>query len=107
VHTVSRQLESFGVDRRLAAMRSRLASTDARMAAAVARRRHRARLRLGMCAGRLDTLSPLGVLGRGYAVAWNADKTQALRDAEAVEKGDTVRITLARGELSCEVRDKT
>ena len=106
VHTVSRQLETFGVDRRLAAVRSRLAAAEARMAAAVTRRRHRAKLRFSTCAGRLDTLSPLGVLGRGYAVAWNADKTRALRDASAVQRGDSIRITLAKGELDCEVRDK-
>jgi exonuclease VII large subunit len=44
------------------------------------------------------------VLGRGYAVAWNADKTRVLRDASTVDPGDTVRVTLARGELECEVR---
>ena len=56
--------------------------------------------------GRLETLSPLAVLGRGYAVCWNADRTQALRDAADVARGDRVRVTLAKGELDCEVRDK-
>jgi exodeoxyribonuclease VII large subunit len=107
IHTVSRQLETFGVDRRLAAVRSKLVNADARMAAAVTRRRHRAKLRLGAAAGRLDTLSPLAVLGRGYAVAWNADKTRVLRDAESVAPGDAVTITLAKGELDCQVRAKT
>jgi exonuclease VII large subunit len=46
------------------------------------------------------------VLGRGYAVAWNADKTQVLRDAGSVNPGDTVHVTLANGELSCDVRTK-
>jgi exodeoxyribonuclease VII large subunit len=46
----------------------------------------------------------LAVLGRGYAVAWNEDKTRVLRDASAVAPGDTVKVTLARGELDCEVR---
>jgi exonuclease VII large subunit len=47
------------------------------------------------------------VLGRGYAVAWNADKTRVLRDAATVDRGDTVRVTLSRGELECEVRRPT
>jgi exodeoxyribonuclease VII large subunit len=71
---------------------------------AVRRRQHRAEAQLGSVAGRLDTLSPLAVLGRGYAVAWNADRTRVLRDAAAVAPGDTVQVTLARGELECEVR---
>ena len=37
------------------------------------------------------------------AVAWNADKTRVLRDASAVEPGDTVRVTLSRGEIEAKV----
>jgi exodeoxyribonuclease VII large subunit len=49
-------------------------------------------------------MSPLAVLGRGYAVAWNADRTRVLRAASDVATGDAVRVTLAKGELECEVR---
>jgi exodeoxyribonuclease VII large subunit len=104
VHQLQRQLDTFGVDRRLAAVRARLVAGDPRLRTAMTRRRHRADLQLRTCAGRLDTLSPLAVLGRGYAVAWNADKTRVLRDASSVPHGDRVRVTLARGELDCEVR---
>jgi len=62
---------------------------------------------LGNVAGRLDTLSPLAVLGRGYAVAWNADKTRVLREASAAAPGETIHVTLSRGELACEVRTRT
>jgi hypothetical protein len=36
-------------------------------------------------------------------VAWNADRTAALRDAAAVARGDVIHVTLAKGELECEV----
>jgi exodeoxyribonuclease VII large subunit len=104
---LERQLMTFDLGRRLAGIRTRLVASGGRLETAVRRRHHRAAAQLGNAAGRLDTLSPLAVLGRGYAVAWNADKTRVLRDAAAVKPGDAVRVTLSRGELDCEVRSTT
>ena len=101
---LDRQLVTFDAGRRLAAIRTRLVSADGRMRGAAARRQDRARAQFQHAAGRLGTLSPLAVLGRGYAVAWDADKTRVLRDASTVAPGETVRVTLSRGELNCEVR---
>jgi exodeoxyribonuclease VII large subunit len=101
---LQRQLDAFGVAARLAAIRTRLVAADGRLAGAIARRRHRAIAQLAASAGRLESLSPLAVLGRGYAVAWNADKTRVLRDTSTVAAGDRVRVTLSRGELDCDVR---
>lgn len=101
-----RRLESFDAGRRLAAIRTRLVAADGRLTAAIAVRQHRAAARLTGGAGRLEALSPLAVLSRGYAVAWNAGRTAVLRDARAVAIGDRVRVTLAKGELDCEVRNK-
>ena len=52
-------------------------------------------------------MSPLAVLGRGYAVCWNADRSAAIRNAADVDPGDAVTVTLHRGELSCEVKGTT
>jgi exodeoxyribonuclease VII large subunit len=78
-------------------------SAAGRLAAAVDRRRARATARFGTLAGRLDSLSPLAVLGRGYAVCWDATRTHVVRAASEVSPGDTVRVTLGEGELHCEV----
>jgi exodeoxyribonuclease VII large subunit len=51
-------------------------------------------------------LSPLAVLGRGYAVCWNEAGTSIIRSARAVAPGETVKITLAEGRLACRVEDK-
>jgi exodeoxyribonuclease VII large subunit len=72
----------------------------------MSRRRHRAVASLQDCAGRLGALSPLAVLARGFAVCWNEDRTRVIRDAALAPPGANVRVTLARGELICEVHDR-
>jgi exodeoxyribonuclease VII large subunit len=102
-----RQLDTLDLGRRLGAVRTRLVAADGRLRSGVVERRHRADRSLRDAAARLDSLSPLAVLGRGYAVCWNADRTQVIRDASAAQPGDNVRVTLARGELDCDVRGRS
>jgi len=103
VQALERRLATFDARVRLARNTTRLVESDGRLVNAVRRRHHAAAALVGNAAGRLDTLSPLAVLGRGYAVAWNADKTRVLRDAASVAPGDTVRVTLSRGEIEAKV----
>jgi exodeoxyribonuclease VII large subunit len=102
---LERQLALFDVGRRLAGIRTRLVTVEGRLRDTIVRREHRWTAQLAACAARLDMLSPLAVLGRGYAVCWNGDRTRVIRAASDVRPGDPVRVTLANGELSCEVRD--
>jgi exodeoxyribonuclease VII large subunit len=106
VGQIRRHLETLDLGRRLAAIRTRLVGADGRLSGAITRRRHRADTQLRDSAGRLASLSPLAVLGRGYAVAWNEDRTRVLRDVADTAVGDRIRVTLAIGELQCEVQDK-
>jgi exodeoxyribonuclease VII large subunit len=99
-------LEQFDLRRRLGRIRTRLAEADGSLLAQTVRIRHKADGRLRGAAARLDALSPLAVLGRGYAVCWNADRTAIIRDASAVAPGERVHVKLANGELGCEVREK-
>jgi exodeoxyribonuclease VII large subunit len=104
---IRRHLEIHHLGRRLAGIRTRLVTVDGRLAGAIVRRRHRADAQLRNSAARLDSLSPLAVLGRGYAVAWNEARTEVLRDAADTVLGDRIRVTLAKGELECDVREKS
>ncbi len=97
------QLEQFDLRRRLGSVRARLVGVDGDLRAAASRRHHRAEARLQTCAARLDSLSPLAVLGRGYAVVWDESRTHVIRAATEVKRGDAVRVTLSQGELECKV----
>jgi exodeoxyribonuclease VII large subunit len=98
-----RRLEGCDPRRRLAQDGARLTRLDSRLRAAAAGARHAADGRFRGVAGRLDALSPLAVLARGYAVCWNADRTAIIREADAALVGRAVTVTLARGELDCTV----
>ena len=98
-----RALASFDPRHQLAAVRARLVSREGTLAKALTRRVHVADLRFKALAARLDGLSPLAVLGRGYAVCWDSDRTRILRDASTVRAGENVSVTLAKGELRCAV----
>jgi exodeoxyribonuclease VII large subunit len=98
-----RRLEACDPRRRLAQDAGRLAQFDGRLRTAAAAARHGADRRLRDVAGRLDALSPLAVLARGYAVCWNADRTAIIREADPALVGGAITVTLARGELGCTV----
>lgn len=53
--------------------------------------------------GLLASLSPLGVLQRGYAICLDPTTGAVVRSAEQVGAGDPVAVKLAQGDLDCRV----
>jgi exodeoxyribonuclease VII large subunit len=53
---------------------------------------------------KLQALSPLAVLERGYAICHDAATGGVLKEAAADQVGRDVRVRLAKGSLLCEVR---
>jgi exodeoxyribonuclease VII large subunit len=102
---VLRRLQQYDPRHRLAEVRRQLTARDTRLAQSMTRRMHGADSGFKALAARLVGLSPLAVLGRGYAVCWDDAHTRIVRDAVAVAPGDHVRVTLDRGELRCQVTD--
>jgi len=60
--------------------------------------------RLALLAGRLDALSPLSTLARGYSYTTGPGGA-VLRDAGRVSAGDPVSVHLYRGLLKCSVQE--
>ena len=120
---ISRLSEGFAARHRSAAERFRLASSrltpqtlraviaasandlallDHRRTAAVTQLIDRRKDALALQAAKLDALSPLSVLVRGYSITRTQDGN-VLRDASAVKPGDRLKIRLEKGELDAKV----
>ncbi len=79
-----------------------LIAVSRRMAVAMRACQRQARARLELAAGRLNTLSPLAILQRGYAICRNPEGF-ILRNAASVAVKERVDVRLAQGELLCRV----
>ena len=57
--------------------------------------------RLSSTAARLDALSPLKVMARGYSIVTKDEKVVA--SSKALKKGDRITVGFSDGERKCEV----
>jgi exodeoxyribonuclease VII large subunit len=88
---------------RLRGWRERQAAGARSLFAASRRGLERARSRLETQAARLDALSPLAVLARGYAIARHAGTGAIVRRVGEVAAGDPLRVRVADGEVVANV----
>jgi exodeoxyribonuclease VII large subunit len=89
---------------RASAARIRLMVARAANEAAVRARLEDARTHLAVEVASLDALSPLAVLGRGYALA-EGESGKLLRSSRAARLGERVRLRLGEGALRCRVEE--
>ncbi|MBI2885215.1 MAG: exodeoxyribonuclease VII large subunit [Candidatus Omnitrophica bacterium] len=63
--------------------------------------------RLGALAGRLQALSPLAVLARGYSITFRLPDRRVVTDPSAVHAGDRLETQVARGTILSAVMETT
>lgn len=85
-------------------LRMRLLTANNAFEASQQRILHQAHLRLQENAAKLQSLSPLSVLARGYAVAELADRT-VLQSVTQLQKGDAFVLQFADGKADCVVKE--
>ncbi len=83
--------------------RRRLESIEARLEQGLHRQRGAASHRLALAAGRLEAVSPLATLSRGYATVSRLPERTAVRSILEVAGGDAIRVRLADGLLDARV----
>jgi exodeoxyribonuclease VII large subunit len=77
-----------------------------RLSQAIIRQKEKTRAQFALLCQRLDLLSPLPILGRGYSIAQKISSGKAIRDIAEVAISEEISVRLHRGELICEVKAK-
>jgi len=89
---------------RIAAARALLSQQRGRLAAAAGHHVKTSRARFAEAVGRLESLSPLGVLSRGYSVT-RRPAGEVVRSAAQLVVGDPLEVLLHQGALGVRVTD--
>lgn len=88
---------------RIRELSRRVDELELRANRAIAARQAQARERIGHIAERLESLSPLAVLGRGYSLTQLAASGELVTDATSVAEGDIVTTRLAKGTFTSRI----
>lgn len=65
----------------------------------------RKKSRLGLLVGKLDALSPLTILARGYSISKSLETGSIIRSVNNVKSGDAIQINVMDGRINCSVKD--
>jgi exodeoxyribonuclease VII large subunit len=98
--TLALRLSETDLRRTMVAHRSRLVDLSRKLQGGARSMIDRQNERISLAAGKLDSLSPLGVLARGYAIAFDS-QGRVIKRAADVNTGDKVRVRVSDGDMDC------
>jgi exodeoxyribonuclease VII large subunit len=101
--TLAAAVRHYDLRRVLAGIRGELAAVTAAVSAAMRNQLLQNKIRLERMGRALETLSPLAILDRGYALVFDG-AGQLVKDASLVKPGDEITARLARGEIAAVVK---
>jgi len=99
-------LQAHSPQGQVALARAREARAAAAAEAAIRNLLQRRQRRFATLAARLDALSPLAVLGRGYAIAHRVEDGAIVRRASDVSEGDALDLRLGEGVVRARVTER-
>ena len=102
--TLNARLLAQSPEKRLKLTDERLLMLETRSKTAFLRYIDRIERDLAEKAAKLDSLSPLKVLSRGYSLVYNEEKL--ISSSESLENGDIIRIIFGNGGADAEIKDK-
>ena len=105
LEVVGAAVRHYDVRRMLAGIHKELDSRISRLTAALRTVLLRQRGKIDQLAGRLEALSPLAILDRGYALVFDSSGA-LLKDALRVQSGDEISARLANGTIVATVKGK-
>jgi len=94
------RLSDTDLRRTMVAHRSRLVDLSRELQTGAQTMIDRRNERISLAAGKLDSLSPLGVLARGYAIAFDGEG-RVIKRASDLNSGERVRVRVSDGDMDC------
>jgi len=103
---LSEPIDRFPARLAIAARKQQALATRERLSRSLDGQLQRNRQKLRSAVSTLQAVSPLSVLSRGYAIAFNR-RHKPILDSSTVSIGDPVQVQLKKGSLNCTVDSKT
>jgi len=100
--SITLRLRDADPRRVLALGRSGLVAASARLDAAIRTTLASEHQKLSVAAGKLESMSPLAVLSRGYAIAFD-EQGHVVKSKSAVRGGDGLKVRVSDGSIDCTV----